>query len=249
MSTSIDPSVGRWPSRTPSPALAVAVGAPSQAQARPLAHALERDGLLVAITFTGLTELAPDPLAWHLDAVVLAVSVNEADADRGVQQTRSALSQARIVVVCARSAERQLPRYIEDGADGVVFADELETTLASAVRCAAAGQISVPQSMRRLLAPPALSYREKQVLELAARGLSNRQIADSLFLAESTVKTHLSSAFRRLGVNSRREAMALICATDDHVRRQLLSTSPGTARGRTIARRTESWRRQAEEEL
>lgn len=249
MTTATDPSVGVWPTTTPYPALTLAVGAPSQAQARRLADVLESEGLLVAVTFTSLAELALEPLARHLDTIVLAVSVNDTDTARGVRQTRGAHYQAGIVVVCARSAERHLQRYLEEGADGVVFADDLETTLAAAVRCAAAGQISVPQSMRRLLAPPALSYRERQVLELAAGGLTNRQIAGSLFLAESTVKTHLSSAFRRLGVRSRREAAALMRATDEHTRPQLLPTSPWAVRGTAIARRLEGCGRHPGEQL
>ncbi len=248
MTTATDPSVGVWPTTTPHPALTLAVGAPSQAQARRLADVLESEGLLVAVTFTSLGELALEPLARHLDTIVLAVSVNDTDTARGVRQTR-AHYQAGIVVVCARSAERRLQRYLEEGADGVVFADDLESTLAAAVRCAAAGQISVPQSMRRLLAPPALSYRERQVLELAAGGLTNRQIAGSLFLAESTVKTHLSSAFRRLGVRSRREAAALIRATDEHTRPQLLPTSPWGARSTAIARRLDGCGRHPGEQL
>jgi DNA-binding NarL/FixJ family response regulator len=85
--------------------------------------------------------------------------------------------------------------------------------------------------VRQLVSPPALSYREKEVLELASRGLTNSQIASRLFLAESTVKTHLSSAFRRLGVSSRREAAALMRFADNETRRQLLPVSPQPING------------------
>jgi DNA-binding NarL/FixJ family response regulator len=81
------------------------------------------------------------------------------------------------------------------------------------------------------VSPPALSYREKEVLELAAGGLTNSQIASRLFLAESTVKTHLSSAFRRLGVSSRREAAALMRLADNDMRRQLLPAPPRPVSG------------------
>jgi DNA-binding NarL/FixJ family response regulator len=57
---------------------------------------------------------------------------------------------------------------------------------------------------------PPLTPREKQVLALVVMGYTNREIADQLVLAESTVKSHLFSAFRRLGVRSRSEAVALI---------------------------------------
>ena len=56
----------------------------------------------------------------------------------------------------------------------------------------------------------ALTNREKQILGLVVGGLTNAQIARELYLAESTVKSHLSSAFMKLGVSSRNEAVAVI---------------------------------------
>lgn len=58
-----------------------------------------------------------------------------------------------------------------------------------------------------------LSDREVEVLLLVARGLSNRQIAKSLFIAEATVKRHLANVYPKLGVNSRAQAMREALAT------------------------------------
>jgi hypothetical protein len=55
--------------------------------------------------------------------------------------------------------------------------------------------------------------------------MTNAQIASRFFIAESTVKTHLSSAFRRMGVHSRREAAALIFSSDDVLRRSVLASA------------------------
>ena len=60
----------------------------------------------------------------------------------------------------------------------------------------------------------ALTTREKETLALSSRGLTNAQIALKLFLAESTVKSHLSSAFSKLGVSSRYEAATVILDPD-----------------------------------
>jgi DNA-binding NarL/FixJ family response regulator len=73
-----------------------------------------------------------------------------------------------------------------------------------------AGQTSVPAPLRASVRRPSLSFREKQILGMVVLGLTNSQIGARLYLAESTVKSHLSSAFAKLGVRSRSEAAALV---------------------------------------
>jgi DNA-binding NarL/FixJ family response regulator len=209
----------------PSPAVSLAVVAQGETEVRGITDALARDGLLVTLVFAGFTDMGLEMLSPQPDVVIVDASSDAVDAENIIRRSRSLLRGAGIVVICSQSAPRAVPRYLEAGADGVVFADIRESSLASVVRCACAGQITVPRTVRHLVAPPALSYREKEVLELAARGLTNSQIASRLFLAESTVKTHLSSAFRRLGVRSRREAAALMRFADNDMRRQLLPAS------------------------
>ena len=62
---------------------------------------------------------------------------------------------------------------------------------------------------------PALSHREREVLRLAIAGNTNSEIASGMFLAQSTVKSHLSSAYRKLGAGSRKEATSLILDPDE----------------------------------
>jgi DNA-binding NarL/FixJ family response regulator len=90
------------------------------------------------------------------------------------------------------------------------------------------GQVSVPRPLRELVEAPALSHRERQILALVVEGFTNAQIAERLYLAESTVKTHLSSAFRRLGVKSRREATAAVLGSDDPFRLGVLTAVRST---------------------
>ena len=115
-----------------------------------------------------------------------------------------------VVVICRRSDLTQVRSLVAAGVRGVVLEDELDEALEPTVAAVAAGQVCVPRDDARSLAPPVLSLREKQVIGLAALGLSNREIAERLFVAESTVKSHLSSAFAKLGVRSRYEATDLI---------------------------------------
>jgi DNA-binding NarL/FixJ family response regulator len=206
--------------------MSLAVLVRSELVVRRLVEVLDRDGLVVRIVYAGLTDLPLDLLERRPDAVLLQASGRSANAEALVRRTRAALPQAGIVVICSSCSSRSMAALLDAGADGIVPAEELERSLPAVVRAAIARQISVPRSLRHLVNPPALSQREKEILALVAAGLTNGQIATRLYLAESTVKTHLSSAFRRLGVRSRREAAALVLSSDDGMRRWLLPASP-----------------------
>ena len=105
---------------------------------------------------------------------------------------------------------RQLRVLLTEGVDAFVLEDDTARSLSAAVQAAAAGLLTFPGSLRETLVKPTLSAREKQVLSLVVLGLTNGEIARKLHLTESTVKSHLSSAFAKLGARSRSEATALI---------------------------------------
>src|SRR4051794_9405721 len=115
-----------------------------------------------------------------------------------------------VVAMPSDAGAADLRRALRAGADGIVLDGELMHTLVPTIQAVAVGQLVMPRSLRRHVAPPALSHREKEILGLVVRGYTNRQIADALYVAESTVKTHLSSAFGKLDTRSRSEAAALI---------------------------------------
>jgi DNA-binding NarL/FixJ family response regulator len=99
---------------------------------------------------------------------------------------------------------------------GVVAPDAPPEELAAAVAAAAQGLIVLPKPLtEQLLHEPApveelpepLTAREREVLELLGRGLSNKLIARELHISEYTVKFHVSGIYQKLGVNSRTEAI------------------------------------------
>jgi len=118
--------------------------------------------------------------------------------------------QAPVVVACASIQRWEVRAALAAGAAGVVLYDDLDNTLGPCLHAVRAGQVCVPRGQWRQVEPPVLSTREKQILGLVVMGYMNSQIAQRLFLAESTVKSHLSSAFGKLGVRSRNEAVDLI---------------------------------------
>lgn len=115
-----------------------------------------------------------------------------------------------VVVIGANIQRREVRAALAAGAAGLVACDDLESSLGPCIQAVLAGQVCVPRAHWRQTEPPALSTREKQILGLVVMGYMNSQIAERLFLAESTVKSHLSSAFSKLGVRSRNEAVGLI---------------------------------------
>jgi DNA-binding NarL/FixJ family response regulator len=115
-----------------------------------------------------------------------------------------------LLVVSGFDDPARIRAALEAGATGVLSARELETGLGAAVAAAEAGLTCLPGSYREAVARPIFTTREKQVLGMVVLGMSNDQIGRRLYLAESTVKSHLKSAFTKLGVRSRNEATARI---------------------------------------
>ena len=128
----------------------------------------------------------------------------------GFDPLRELAAQKPLVVVVPDSAGAQTRKLLRVGVAGIVVEQRLEAVLPGTVHAVSAGQVVVPAEGRRQLERAALSTREKQILAMVVMGLTNHEIGTQLYLTESTVKTHLSSAFAKLGVRSRYEAAALI---------------------------------------
>jgi DNA-binding NarL/FixJ family response regulator len=126
-----------------------------------------------------------------------------------IRALRRRIRKVPVVAVLPTADAAECRRAISAGADGAVLDCDLDGALVATVAAAVAGQISFPRELGTEDAPP-LTERQRQVLGSMAIGMTNAQIAARLGLSESTVKSHLSSAFTKLGVGSRAEAAALI---------------------------------------
>lgn len=157
--------------------------------------------------------------------VVYCETVSAEELDRFKDLKREA-PELLLVAVCECADRRAVRRLLDDGIDGVVFADQLEEALAPTVAAVFAGQIVVPRDMRDSLERPSLSTRERQILAMVVMGLTNQEIGARMFLAESTVKSHLSSAYIKLGVRSRSEAVTVIMDRPDSLGTGIAAVAP-----------------------
>jgi DNA-binding NarL/FixJ family response regulator len=148
-------------------------------------------------------------------AVVIAIDLLALSPTANLRLLRAELPDTPIVVVSTASGPNTVRKALAAGASGYVREADIETALPVAIRAVLVGQVCIPRQATSETGRPAFSLREKQVLELVARGFTNGEIAQRLFLAESTVKSHLSSSFRKLGVSSRKEAAALVLDPDN----------------------------------
>jgi DNA-binding NarL/FixJ family response regulator len=158
------------------------------------------------------------------DVVLMDVRMPELD---GVQATRRVVAEtdARVLVLTTFDLDEYVYGALRAGASGFLLKDAPPEELVRATRVVAAGEALLsPSVTQRLIdefaqrpdpasAPAALdelTEREREVLLLLARGLSNAEIATSLFVSETTVKTHVARILMKLGLRDR--VQAVVCA-------------------------------------
>ncbi|WP_408608400.1 response regulator [Actinomyces howellii] len=173
-------------------------------------------------------------LAGELGPDVVLMDLRMPGTD-GVEATRRVLEAAdppRVVVLTTYDTDGDILRAVEAGAIGYLLKDCPREDILAAVRAAAVGRSALSPSVTTRLvgaaratghhagrgrgprisgggagAPVMLSPREREVLAVAAGGLSNARIGAELHITEATVKTHLLRAYAKLGVDSRTAAV------------------------------------------
>ncbi|KAA9395707.1 response regulator transcription factor [Kocuria coralli] len=146
--------------------------------------------------------------------VDLDLGPNRSDGPTTTRLLLRASPGTRVVAFTAFDSDADIVRMVEAGAVGYLLKDSRPAALFSAIRSAATGSAALagPIAARlldRMQRPDdALTSRELEVLELAASGLSNRDLARRLLVSEATVKTHLHHAFIKLRAENGQAAIA-----------------------------------------
>ncbi|MGY6022610.1 response regulator [Streptomyces spinosirectus] len=172
-------------------------------------------------------------LALRPRVAVLDVRLPDGDGVTVCRELRSQMPELACLMLTSFDDEEALLDSIMAGASGYVLKQIQGSDLVSAVRTVASGQSLLdPSATTRLMARlrggqeqeeepdvlPGLTDREREILALIGEGLTNRQIGRRLFLAEKTVKNHISRLLAKLGVERRIQAAVIATQAEDRLR-------------------------------
>ncbi|MEV0567567.1 response regulator transcription factor [Dactylosporangium sp. NPDC049742] len=159
------------------------------------------------------------------DVVLMDVRMPGLDGVAATERLTGRPGAPRVIILTTYDLDEALYAALRAGASGFLLKDVRPADLVEAIRVVARGDaLLAPSATRRLLdrfaatdvTPPAphgaleqLTEREREVLMLLARGATNAEIAERLVVTEATVKTHVSSILRKLGVRDRVQAVVL----------------------------------------
>jgi len=143
------------------------------------------------------------------DVTLLDLRMPNLDGPQVITQVLASDKDARIIILTTYDGDEDIYRAVEAGARGYLLKDTFPEGMLDAIRDVHAGGHLFPASVAAKLvgrgAP--LSTRELSVLELLARGLSNKEIQSALSIPEGTLKNHLKRVFDKLDVTDRTQAV------------------------------------------
>jgi len=145
------------------------------------------------------------------DLVLMDLRMPVKDGIQATAEIRNKFPTARILMLTTYDGDEDIHKALQAGAQGYVLKNSTAEALIPALRAVAAGQQWIPKDIAsRLVSRKSfeeLTPRELQVLHQLARGLANKEIADTLNISEHTVKDHLKSILGKLRVADRTEAV------------------------------------------
>ena len=184
-------------------------------------------GLIDGVEVVGLAadggEAVELALSGGADVVMMDLRMPRCD---GVEATRRLTAEApriKVLVLTTYADDRSVIDALRAGARGYLTKDAGAEEISDALRRLAQGRAAIDPAVQHHLldaiggapaeqghspVPSGLTTREAEVLTLIARGFTNKQIAEQLFVNESTIKTHINHLFSKLGVQDRAQAVA-----------------------------------------
>jgi DNA-binding NarL/FixJ family response regulator len=182
----------------------------------------EEDIEVVAEAANGL-EAVDKAARFHPTVVLMDIRMPELDGLEATRRILAADNSARILILTTFDLDEYIYEALKAGASGFVLKDDPPEQLIAAVRTVSAGDALLsPAVTKRVVeeftriprpVPPReldeLTERELEVFRLIARGLSNAEIAQEIFISETTVKTHVTHILSKLGLRDRVQAVVL----------------------------------------
>lgn len=186
-------------------------------------HPVYRDGLAALLALHTDFELiaeAGDGMeavemfrAYRPDVTLMDLSMPTMGGVEAIEKIRAEFPDAKIIVLTTYQGDSDIHRALEAGARGYLIKDVLRHEVADAIRSVSRGGRAVPTAVARRLAEftprVELTDRELEVLELLAKGMSNKDIAVAIGRTEATVKVHVLHILQKLEANDRTEAVTL----------------------------------------
>lgn len=148
------------------------------------------------------------------DVVLMDLLMPVMDGVAATGAIRHELPDTEVIALTSVLEESLVIQAIQAGAIGYLLKDTDAPKLRQAIKAAAAGEVQLSPAAAAMLmhkvkaprSPETLTERETEVLRQLARGKSNKEIANTLFISETTVKTHVKNIMQKLGVPSRTHA-------------------------------------------
>jgi DNA-binding NarL/FixJ family response regulator len=149
----------------------------------------------------------------HPDVVLMDLRMPVLDGVEAIRSITTEFPAARILALSTYEGDGDIRRALEAGACGYLLKDMLLTEVLTAIRAVRRGERVIPLQVAAQLTKHSersrLTERELEVIQLVARGLSNKQVADVIGRTEETVKIHLKNIYAKMGVADRTEAVTL----------------------------------------
>jgi DNA-binding NarL/FixJ family response regulator len=186
----------------------------------------EEDIEVVAEASNGL-EAIDKAARFHPTVILMDIRMPELDGLEATRRILAADSAARILILTTFDLDEYIYEALKAGASGFVLKDDPPEQLIAAVRTVSAGEAllspaitkRVIEHFTRIPRPTLpkeideLTARERDVFRLIAAGRSNAEIAQELYISDTTVKTHVTHIFQKLGLRDRAQAVVLAYQT------------------------------------